>query len=363
MEIIMDEIRFKAGEFQTFTATRSFALGNWNVRIEKGTEVEFDGSTVRYADTPYAFPQLRGALKAGWIVLSKYFDADNEEYGRPVAARIQVRSATQGDQPRSMIATVEQDEQIVMNSKAHASNTKAANRRTASQSGSDGVPVRTLKTPAVSATNVTQAQSVISDLDNLKITPGQGITVEEMLERMSDEEREAYLIKKEAARASYVQEAAVPTKSGSGKVVTKVKTAAGPKTSEGMTVTQTTGGGIETWDGGDAPVVADLGQGKSTLVEDGITFSNTGIPAAKPGKKTAAKVSLPPMSVEVRLKIAKSMCPDFPDSYDFAAPAKKKLARLQADFEDRLDVLRAVFAAEGDEFKAQLIQEFPQAFA
>jgi hypothetical protein len=63
------------------------------------------------------------------------------------------------------------------------------------------------------------------------------------------------------------------------------------------------------------------------------------------------------------LKIAKALCPDFPDSYDFAAPTKKKLARLQADFEDRLDVLRAVFAAEGDDFKDQLVREFPQAFA
>lgn len=359
----MDQIRFKTGDFRSFTATRSFALGNFNVRIENGSELEFDGSTVRYAGAEYPFPQLRGALPTGWIVLSESYDSESPEYGRPLAARIQVRSATQRDQPRSMIATVEQDEHIVMNSRTHASNTKAGNRRTASQAGSDGVSVRTLQTPAVSSTDVNAAGAVLSALDKVRITPGPGMTVDEMLDRMTDEEREEYLIKKEAAKASYVNDA--ETRSGSGKLIGKVKSASGSKTSsEGMTVTSSTGGGIETWDGGDASVVANISQTSSTTVEDGITFSNTNIPTAKPKKQVAKPApAIPLMSVAVRLKIAKALCPDFPDSYDFAAPTKKKLARLQADFEDRLDVLRAVFAAEGDDFKDQLVREFPQAFA
>jgi hypothetical protein len=148
-----------------------------------------------------------------------------------------------------MIATVEQDEHIVMNSRTHASNTKAGNRRTASQAGSDGVSVRTLQTPAVSSTDVNAAGAVLSALDKVRITPGPGMTVDEMLDRMTDEEREEYLIKKEAAKASYVNDA--ETRSGSGKLIGKVKSASGSKTSsEGMTVTSSTGGGIETWDGG-----------------------------------------------------------------------------------------------------------------
>jgi hypothetical protein len=62
-------------------------------------------------------------------------------------------------------------------------------------------------------------------------------------------------------------------------------------------------------------------------------------------------------------KIAKSICPDFPESYDFAAPARKKIARLQADFEDRPDVIRAVAAADTDlELRNRLFVEFPGAF-
>jgi hypothetical protein len=60
--------------------------------------------------------------------------------------------------------------------------------------------------------------------------------------------------------------------------------------------------------------------------------------------------------------VAKAMCADFPPNYDFAAPAKKRVARLQADFEDRPDVIRAAFAAENDEVKQLLVNEFPQAF-
>jgi len=357
----MDQIRFKTGDFQAFTATRSFALGNFNVRIEKGTELEFDGSTVKYAGADYSFPQLRGAISAAWIVLTDSYDSADPEYGRPASAKIQVRSATERDQPRTMISTVEQDERIVMNYAQHASATKAGNRRTASEAGSDGVPVRKLKTPAVSTTNVTQAREVLNALDHVSITPGQGITVDELLERMSDDERDAYLLKKEAARASYVP--ATTTSSGSGRTVGKVKTASGSKTtSEGMTVTGSTGGGIETWDGGDASVVASIGEPTTKTVEDGITFSNTNIPTAKAPKRPAAKASAPPMSVAVRLKIAKAMCPDFPESYDFAAPTKKKLARLQADFEDRLDILRAVFAAEEEVIKSRILELFPQAF-
>lgn len=350
----MDQIRFKAGEFQTFTATRSFALGNFNVRIEKAADLDFDGSTVRYAGADYPFPQLRGALTAGWVVLAESFDA-TQDYDKPVAARIQVRSATQGDRPKAMVATVEADEHIVMNSMEHASTTKHGNRRTASSAGSEGVPVRTLKTSAVSTTKVSDDKAAISELERLKITPGQGITRDEMLERMDPEAREAYRVKTEAARAGYpqVKEAALKTKPSSRKVVGRVKRA-GKANSEDAAVT--TGGGLETWDGGDAEVVAQIGTGEVAETVDGVTF------AASTVKTTKQQGPIDAVTPDVRRRIAETLCPDFPANYDFGASAKKKLARLQADCEDRVDILLAAFAAEDDEIKARLVQEFPDAF-
>jgi hypothetical protein len=61
--------------------------------------------------------------------------------------------------------------------------------------------------------------------------------------------------------------------------------------------------------------------------------------------------------------IARSICPDFPENYVFTDPVRKKIARLQADYEDRPDIIRAVAAADVDpEVRSRLIQEFPEAF-
>jgi hypothetical protein len=67
--------------------------------------------------------------------------------------------------------------------------------------------------------------------------------------------------------------------------------------------------------------------------------------------------------MDPRRVIARAVCRDFPDLYDFDAPLRKKLARLRADFEERPDVIRAVAAAETDtEMRTLLVDEFPDAF-
>jgi hypothetical protein len=97
--------------------------------------------------------------------------------------------------------------------------------------------------------------------------------------------------------------------------------------------------------------------------EDGVKFTTTNGPKRRdqPHPRSAEAqqpVMLRDGTAEVRRQVAQQLCPDFPANYDFAASPKKKLARLQADYEDRPDVLKAVFAAETDAFKALLVQEF-----
>lgn len=373
----MTQIRFATGNFLSFIATRSFALGNFGVKVAKDTELEFDGSTVHYGGSTYAFPQLRGAMTAGWIVLSEDYEEGNPEYGVRASAQIQVRPAvslttsmdgSSGKAARTVSTVTEADERIVMNSSSHAESTKVANgfKKTAvtTSGGQEGVAVRTLSSPSKQRTELT-ASSVGSALraatDGVRpITPGQGLSVEDMLDAMPEEEREEYLAKKAAAKSGLPGS----DRGAAPQVVGKVRRAAA-KNTEGMTLTQSVGGGTDIGD--DGPIVAKIGKDTtSTRVEDGITFSNTNVPADRGHKarpRAAAVQAAPEVSADVRKRIAKSMCADFPDSYDFTALPKKKLARLQADFEDRLDVLRAVFAAESDDFKAQLVAEFPAAFA
>jgi hypothetical protein len=176
---------------------------------------------------------------------------------------------------------------------------------------------------------------------------------------MDPEEREVYLASKASIKSRYVDDDAPETVTV-GKVVTaKVREA------EGMKLTQQVGGGVEIADMG------GVGSGKakaSTVTEDGITFKNTNGPENKPKPHhRSAEAQQPVMmrddTLNARLLIAKTLCPEFPDSYDFCQTPRKKLARLQADFDNNISVLRAVFAAEEDSFKAVLMTEFPQAFS
>lgn len=362
----MDQITFKMGVFQDFIATRSFALGAFNVQVAAGAELQFDGSQVQYAGQTYALPQLRAALTAGWITPTAEYNADDPRYKERAKANIKVRPATDsGGQARAAVASVttSDDERVVMNYADHASDTRELNHskrmKTASSGGiesQDGVSVRTLG-PAKSRTSLTaeSAGAALRQAENVQIKPGRGRSPEEHLAQMSPEERDIYLASKAAAKTRFVDTNPV--------TVATVKTAAVTQ-SEGFTSKQSVGGGIEI-----ADPTTGTGKAKaSTYVEDGITFQNTNGPEKlEPQVHPRSPAAQQPVmakdgTADVRRQIAKMVCPDFPDAYDFAAPERKKLARLQADFEDRPDILKAVFAAESDAFKATLVAEFPQAF-
>lgn len=390
------QMRFRSGDRQPFIVTRNFALGNTGITVAKGTELAFDGSVVEYGGQELSFPQLRGAIKQGWVVPASSYDESDPSYGRPQRANIQVRHATQGGnpmgpQPKMAIATVENDEREVMSARAHAQQTRDTNRnyvrgnpvnpvaageRVRTQHGfevvedQDGVevPGRTLKTAAGERAKASRveltAESAMLALQRASnvppIEPGRGMTQEEMLDRMDPDAREEYLARKESLRAQYVDEAP-PVRT----VVAKVQSRQAAQHTEGMHLRSDVGHGIEVAD----PSGFSNGKAKeSIVVEDGITFRMTNGPERHTRPATNERVSAvvparPEAPPEVRKRIAKAVCADFPDNYDFAMPAKKRMARLQADYEDRPDVIQAVFAAEGDEIKSLLMEEFPQAFA
>ncbi len=378
----MDQISYRMGEMQTFIATRSFALGSSGLQISKGMEILFDGTKVMVDGSETTMPQLRGAVRSGWLVLAVDFDEDDREAERPQTANIQVRHPTQGGNPfdgkspTKKIATLtETDEREVGNTVSHAAAARTANlnyrhgQPVRNEAGSsvnmqDGVPVRRLKTAAGEAAKqsrtVLTAESLGSEMrkaENVQIEAGQGLSESDYLDRMSEQERSEYIAKKEAARSRYAD--VTPA----AKTVGKVRTAKS-ETREGVTATVKTGGGIETADPVDVGGKVEVSQ----HVEDGIVFKNTNGPKKKvadphPRSEEAAQpVMMKDGTADARRKVAKAICPDFPDNYDFSAPDRKKLARLAADYEDREDVLRAVFAAESDDFKAKLIAEFPQVF-
>lgn len=381
----MPEIQFKRGERLHFIATRTFALGNTGMNLAKGQEILFDGTTAEVGGDDMSLPTLRGAIKAGWLVLAQNYDEDDREGERPLSANIQVHHPTQGGNPmdprtrtaaRTTMTTTETDEREVGNVGQHATQAKNANtnyRRgqpvnqgmVGNAESQDGVEVRKLKTPsgekAKQTRTVLTAGSVGQAMKDteVSITPGQGISEEEYISRLSPAQAEEYIAQKAAKRAQYVDDDAP-------KVVGKVAKTKAPTQREGISSPMSFGGGVET---GDLQGMDPGKAKKATVVSEGMTFQTTNGPEQKDqahprdNGRPEAPVVIRQASPDVRRMVAKQLCKDFPDNYDFAAADKKKLARLQADYEDRPDVLKAVFAAEGDAFKMLLIQEFPEAFA
>jgi len=365
------QIKFKSGQPLELVATKNFTLGGVNMSFYKGQEIEFDGSLATIDGETRSLPQLRGAVKAGWLVEMVNYDEGAPEV-RP-SAHIQVRHPTQGGDPnrppeKTPIVTVESDERVVGNTRQQAAATQENNRnyhgqRTASRNlppgveDQDGIPVRRLKTPAVSRSELTgnNAGQLLSAAKAPVIEPVRGITQDELMERMSEEERENYQARVSANRARYEDD--VQRAGGNRKPVATIKRAAAPVTREGVTVGVTTGGGIETEDIHDPTAK----QRVEVVEREGVRFVQTNIAPDKdqPHPRDPAPVV---GANDPRRMIARTLCPDFPDNYAFDVPAKRRMARLQADYSDRQDVVRAAYAAETDEGKSLIVAEFPEHF-
>jgi len=398
------QIQFRSGHVQVFVATRSFALGSSGITVPKGAEVEFDGTSVSYAGmAPIMMPQLRGALRTGWLVPSNRYDPDAPEE-RPQPAGMTMRAADGGNPmdpaPRRPVnMDIDHEEREVGNVNDHAAATRQRNQdnyrrqrtaRSESTAGQrylgvsvepqDGVPVPGIEFQTIagerakrSSVDTMKAGAVISQAQKVRVRPGVGRTREELLEEArrngaTDEELMEYEMELAAARATKPVDAEPQRQ-----VVGRVR-APQARTTEGFQLTPEVGGGTE---------IADLGgtggQNRTEVIEEGgIRFTTTNGPRRgvrlvdKNAQAQEAQEAPPPAPATrnvdaaddaVCRTIAVAICPDFPDNYRFGDPIRKKIARLQADYDDRPDVIRAVAAAETDgEVKRRLIEEFPEAF-
>lgn len=378
------QIQFRSGQPLKFIATRQFALGNSGMTIQQGSELEFDGSHASYGGShPVLMPQLRGAVKTGWLVLAADYDPNDLSSSIPRPAGVQVRNAQGGnpmDPPtRTLVTTADAEEREVGNVRAHArevqdrnSNYRATQGRRVNSSmvtieSQEGVEVRKLTTPTKWETNFerTTPGEAISRANSVKVQPGEGRTREDVMANMGEEEREEYLARIEAHRNSHASEEdpeALRERKNNEAILARrvVGRVAAPQNTqrEGFNVTNSVGGGTEIADvaGMGGPVV------ESVTESEGMTFRNTNV--GKP--KSAARPVVAAASaadMDTRRKIARSICPDFPENYVFDDPIRKKIARLQADYDDRPDVIRAVAAADTDlEVRQRLVEEFPGAF-
>lgn len=366
-------------QMQKYRATRDFGMAG--ITVQRGMEIGFDGYSIQVAGRPaQPLPTFKGAIKTGWAVPEAAYDPAAGP-GLPQRANIKVGPADGGNPAaprasRSMLATTDAEEQVVGNYAEHAANVRHSNQNRSylSTESQDGVPVRTLQTVANSrdgartTLNGSNTQQAIAQAESVKLAAGRGLTREEYLARLSPEDREVYLAEIEARKYSHPGvEPVVEGPETQGHVVGRI---AAPKDLDtmGMHVRTTVGGGTDTvdlsgLDGAPAEV--------RTMEVEGMRFTTTNGPKKvqrAPEVKRAAAPARDPgegtlQDLDPRRVIARAVCSDFPDLYDFDLPLRKKLARLRADFEDRPDVIRAVAAAETDtEMRILLVSEFPEAF-
>lgn len=361
------EIKYTAGKFENYTAKSTFSLGTTGITIMSDSEVGFDGTIVIIDGERHNYPQLRGAIKVGWLVLTS---EDNGYAAAPMSANIGLRPAVGTQQhanhpPKKVAAvTVESDERIVMTQTQRKESpqmmkrtAKRATESTAISNEGEVVVGRRFKTPAASATKVTSESvgAALSEVNNVKIDPGKGISGADYLNQLSPEAREEYLSKKAAARSAYDADAGVA-------VVSHVKTAK-TVTADGITSTIQMGGGTEIADLSGLDSVKAV---QSTISAEGMTFRNTNGPK-KVITPVAAQVDaeskiMKDGTADARKRIAKSICADFPEDYSFDDHWKRRLARIQLHYSDQPKVIQAIFAAESDDFKKVLLEEFPEAF-
>lgn len=395
-------MQYRHGQKRVYTSTRTFTMGNDGVVIPEGQPIEFDGTFVSYSGMPpVMMPQLRGAIRAGWLVLTENYDPDAPAQ-RPQRAGMQMRAADGGNpmnpKPRHEVGMdIESEEREVGNVEQHAAATREGNRenyrrkrtpRSESMAGLryDGGGVEAqeeIEVPGIrfqtlagekakkATTNIAHAGAAISQANKVKIRPGEGRTREQLIRDaiarggLTDDELAEY---EEELAATRLQHGIVVADNFSPQVVGHVP-APQRQQREGFDLTGSVGGGTE---------IADMGgtggRGEETVVEaEGIRFTNTNGP--KKGTRLVDKAQEAARAQQAQQaqgngaddamcrKIAKAICADFPDNYVFTDPPRKKIARLQADFDDRPDVIRAVAAAETDgNVKRRLVEEFPEAF-
>lgn len=347
-----------------YRATRDFGMGGMN--IQRGMAIHYDGHNISVGGRQQPLPGFKGALKAGWAVLAAEFDPAAGALA-PRSAGIKMRPADTGNpmlrQAASVASVVEAEEQIVGNVESHAQGVRSSNQRRANVKVAagiepqDGVIVRTLSSPnskdgprtTLTGSNI---QQLISQANDVQVEAGRGVTREEVLARMSPEQQAKYLAEINARKAAYVDD----IQNGDAAQGTIVGHVGQPGVVEsgGFRTTTTVGGGTDIVDlsGLDSPPAAP-----EVIEVEGMKFTVTAPP------KRPAPVRANGRDTDPRRVIAKAICSDFPDLYDFEAPTRKKIARIQADFEERPDVIRAVAAAETDpEMKVRLVEEFPEAF-
>jgi hypothetical protein len=110
----MAELPFTTGVFRDYKASVRFHLGKIQTDVYKDSVVQFDGSTLKMDGSTHSIPELRAAIKAGWLTPVGTNVGDYV----PPSANVKVRPAMDKDKGKAVSTEVQQDETFVADIKA-----------------------------------------------------------------------------------------------------------------------------------------------------------------------------------------------------------------------------------------------------
>lgn len=322
------DVRWKRGDFLEFYAYMKIRIGGKKDlpidAIHQGDTFEYDGTMLRYAGAEFPQPGLRGAIKQNW---AGTFPDQQEAIRQDVAPRQVARSQTVNKDlskvqrsNRDPMKTDSLDEETVLEvgdrgkieqKEKPRIMTASNNRRImmSEEDAQDGQIIGRVRSPAKVKADVLDPrnQSLAKDIENRsvgkpEIFKKEGVNVEMNVGKVSGP---------------------VAVDESEGVVVSKVRHTEKVST-EGIEVKDTS-------DGAQKPKVA------------------------KKAAKKAAKVS-------PKLRIARQICPEFPDDWNFFGKLEDKMAMVRS-MDDDPAFLDALYAAEGTTMRKHLLKEYPGRFS
>jgi len=318
---------------KSYVAVVSFTIGDTEETISPGTNIYFDGHKARIEDgDPISMPRLKSVINAGWLKSTDDVGGVEEVFV-PQSAGIQVSPSTpEKSKGKFQTITTSVDEQVVGNFRD-----RATLRKTASDVSETVIQTASV-VGKIKSNNVGREGEVVSRTEVSRNT----------LSKVRAEIRDIEDVKGEAKTESVMQEGIVFQQEG----ISKKASGAGNvnKTSEMISTVE---------DGVIVGSIKNRDQIKVKIEGDvSIAPAPTPIPTSA-SKESKHRRGRKPKIDETLVVAVKKMCPNFPETWDFYAPLKEKLERIQ-EFLDDSDIVLAIYMAETGTFQKTLKQNHPE---
>ena len=367
------DIRYQRGEFHTLYAKMKIRLGGQhNITFEKGDTVQYDGSVLKYAGMELPIgPSMRSSVSQGW------FTQDEEDVNSGVDAVVPNRNVARSQTKNTDLSRVQRrDDEGSMETDHHDEDTvmNVSDRRPGANADARHPGGKNLRAEprAITAANTPPRKGFKSK--GLVINPDQ----------IEEQEYQVVAQLRTPAKAKpvdmYSREVGkikqdIENMEGSGAIPVRQRREETIE-SEGVSI-RTTGKMNRA-----APIEVDVGQENDGTVVGKVRHSSKGMgnaegvqvrdtsniraekAAAAKGKtvKTESKDVKIDTNLSPKLRVARRIDPNFPESWNFVGKLADRLSAAKKHGATP-QFLEALYAAEGDQFRKLLEKTFPKQFA